>query len=690
MYWKTLFFLYLVTTVSLRVVAQQDSSLNNLLEISRDSLLELKVNKSNDLEVFTSNKKLENILKTPAYVNVITSNEIQDLNFNTLDEVLEFSVGLSTTAAEGNKWPSTAIRGNTPTHYNVNTLLLFDGDPIYNPYNGSFNLAMIPLSSIERIEIVKGSNSVLYGTNAINAVINIIPKRRQRDGVTVNGRAKLGSDLTGVTNNAILFKEGDFSLNTYIDGLTTKGQEQTHLNQDTGLPFLFNKNIVNKNIASIISYKGFQTKILFTNIRDKVTENNRADQLFHFANSDTFDISVPESTDEYQVIVSSSYTHNFSENFNLTAKFQYTDWELTASTASLGRTFFSSFYRGALEGAFNFKEHTSGIIGVEYHNYFGERFRTGIRNGQSVKFLDVNPLSKSYHDIAAFINASTEISNKLNIHYGARLYTSRFGENTSQNFSPRFAVTYELKDNLVVKGIYGRSFRVPSTFEQASISNTAGGNPNLNPETSTSYDFLISGKFKFIQWDLDLFYMTIGDKIVRVDATEEARIITGIPNLVRWNENRKNFNYTGLEFNSKIFLGKSLRGFLGYAYVDVVNPENDPTILGDDPWFYNHMFNLGLSYKLNNYLNFTNSFKYLSGFGFGDNYGPLAPAYALLNLGVNIYPLKKNSLRIELKADNITDTEILRPEVSNRSINTSPTIPYPFGRRFMFGIGYKL
>ncbi len=681
---KTLTYVFLLFFINSWVAGQETKadSTANLYEMTLEDLM--------SLEVFTSNKKLENILQTPAYVNVLTADEIRNLNFNTLEEVLEFNVGLSTTSAEGNKFPSTTIRGNTITTYNVNTLLLFDGNPIYNPYHGSFNLATIPLSSIERIEIVKGANSVLYGTNAINAVINIIPKKLKEDGTSIQGRIKGGSQLTGVANHAILFKEGDFSVNTYVDALTTKGQEHTYFNQNDGSQFQLNKNIVHRNLASIIEYKGLKANILYTNIRDKPTENNRLDQFYHFSRSDTFDIQLPEATDEYQLVAGISYLHTFNDNFNLTGNFQYQNWELTASTPSLARIYLSTSYRGVLESSFKVKKHTSGIFGLEYNNYLGKRERDGIRNGERIMSIDVNPEELVFEDVAAYLNAKTTLTDKLTAYYGVRFYTSSFGGNSSQNISPRLALTYSLKNNLVVKGIYGRSFRVPMTFERASISNTAGGNPGLNPETSTSFDLLISGTSKFIQWDLDLFYMQINDKIVRVEADDRAREITDNPDLVRWYENRDAFNYKGAEFNSKFNFNNKLTGLLGYAYVHADHPENDTTTLGDDPWYYEHMLNIGLSYKPHEQFNITTSFKYMSDFGFGPGYGSVAPSYAVANIGLNIYPLKNRDLRLELKVDNLTDTEILRPEISNRRLETAPTIPYAFSRRFMIGLSYNL
>ncbi len=185
---------------------------SNTLQAQSDTLSATDISKMSiqdlmSIHVITASKKTETLEETPAVVNVISSEEIRALNFNSLEEILEYSVGLSSITAEGNMFTTTTIRGNSVTNYNVNTLLLFNNAPIYNPYHGSFHLATIPLSSIERIEIVKGSNSVLYGTNAINAVINIIPKTAaNKSSQPVSTRIKFGPYKTALFSLATVKK----------------------------------------------------------------------------------------------------------------------------------------------------------------------------------------------------------------------------------------------------------------------------------------------------------------------------------------------------------------------------------------------------------------------------------------------------------------------------------------------------
>lgn len=676
----------LYNTIDIRM---SEKGTTDLFELSLEDLL--------NLEITTTSKKAESITKSPAYFNVVTSEEIDNLNMNTLEEVLEYVTGLSTSIAEGNKFPTTTIRGNTISTYNVNTLLLFDGTPIYNPYHGSFNLATIPLGSIEQIEIVKGSNSVMYGTNAINAVINIIPKKANEDGTVVSGRVKAGSYRTATSNNAIMFKEGDFSANIFADAYRTEGQELTYLDQRDGEEFDMKKNLFTGNLASIVEWKNFKFQGLLSRIQNPVTENTQMYDLMFYKGTDTFTIPSPEVSDEFQTVVGVSYAYPFSDKVTLNAGVNFQDWILTASTPSLERIYSSRGLRGLFELDLSPFEGTSGIVGVEYNNYLGKRERKGIQNGEYVEKVDVNAGEKATKDFAVYLNGNTRLmDDKLGVHYGIRYYSSNYDGNSSTNTSPRLALTYQISSKIAVKGIYGQSFRVPMYYERSSEAKTSFGNPGLNPETSTSYDLVLMGQFNKLIWDIDLFYMEINDKIVRVNTAYEDSLNwanDGVEGVERWFENVSSFNYSGIEANAKYNFNDKLKGFFGYAFVNATNPNDDPDITGDDPWFYKHMVNFGASYKPMSIISLTTSVKYLSDFGFGElagvSYGPIAPSYAVINLGLNIYPLPRKDFRFELKVDNITDVKIYRPEISNRKLNTAPTVPYEFGRRLSVGMSYN-
>lgn len=117
-----------------------DLSTQELLDMSLDELLNVKIS--------SASKKNETLLQSSSAIEIISKEELEILKCNRLSECLEFATGISSVNGEGNIFSTSTIRGDTLVNYNTNTLLLVDGIPILNAYHGSFNLDMMPLSSV--------------------------------------------------------------------------------------------------------------------------------------------------------------------------------------------------------------------------------------------------------------------------------------------------------------------------------------------------------------------------------------------------------------------------------------------------------------------------------------------------------------------------------------------------------------
>jgi len=126
--------------------------------------------------IVTGNLIPTKLKQTGAAVTVITSKEIEESKTNNLSEILTGSAGFQVYESGGPYSLSRAfLRGNETDH----TLVLINGMKIVDPATGrgSVDLERITLSGVERIEVIRGSQSALYGSEAIGGVINIILKR---------------------------------------------------------------------------------------------------------------------------------------------------------------------------------------------------------------------------------------------------------------------------------------------------------------------------------------------------------------------------------------------------------------------------------------------------------------------------------------------------------------------------------
>ena len=128
--------------------------------------------------VVTATRDAQEVRKVPANVTVITADDIQKSGATSVPEVLTGLVGINVTSYSGNASQSIVdMRGfGTEAGYLRNVVML-DGRRLNRPDISGINWLEIPLSEIERIEVVRGANSVLYGDSAIAGSINIITKR---------------------------------------------------------------------------------------------------------------------------------------------------------------------------------------------------------------------------------------------------------------------------------------------------------------------------------------------------------------------------------------------------------------------------------------------------------------------------------------------------------------------------------
>ena len=132
-----------------------------------------------NLEVTSVSKKSEKLGETAAAVFVITQEDIRRSGATSVPELLQMVPGLNVARIDANKWAITARGFNG--HFANKLLVLIDGIPVYTPvFAGVYwDVQVVPMGDVERIEVVRGPGGTMWGANAVNGVINIITKRAQ-------------------------------------------------------------------------------------------------------------------------------------------------------------------------------------------------------------------------------------------------------------------------------------------------------------------------------------------------------------------------------------------------------------------------------------------------------------------------------------------------------------------------------
>jgi len=171
-----------------------------------------------DTIVVTATRTDENVEKLPSSVTVITEEDISDSTAATVQDILENVEGLIIRDLYGTGTKSTVdSRGFAR---GVNTVVLIDGRRINEIDLSGVDWNLIPLENVERIEIVRGSGSVLYGDNATSGVINIITKKGKTETPSIDIEGQMESFSGSEEHLSINGKSGKYDY--YFFGKTRK------------------------------------------------------------------------------------------------------------------------------------------------------------------------------------------------------------------------------------------------------------------------------------------------------------------------------------------------------------------------------------------------------------------------------------------------------------------------------------
>src|SRR5438270_10888415 len=153
-----------------------------------DALKRLSLEELGKIEVTTVSKEPETIWQTPAAIYVLTQDDIRRSGATSIPEALRGAPGVEVARIDSDHW-SVGIRG-FGSQFSKSLLVLIDGRSVYTPlFAGVYwQVQDVVLEDIDRIEVIRGPGGTVWGSNAVNGVINIITKRAQdTTGVLITG-----------------------------------------------------------------------------------------------------------------------------------------------------------------------------------------------------------------------------------------------------------------------------------------------------------------------------------------------------------------------------------------------------------------------------------------------------------------------------------------------------------------------
>lgn len=397
----------------------------------------------------------------PAATEIYDQEKIEKLGANNVMEVVKNIPGFTLTASPtGNTY--IGFRGIAKD----NVAILVNGIPLNQ--DGNYDLESISADIIDRIEVVKGGATVLYGSNASAGVINIITNKK-------------------AAKNKVLIGFGDKNKFKGAVNVATDKLQLSYSRQQSK-----DRGFVYKNSGASNYYTGDKLEKDSLNLQYAISDNLSLQYMYSKKVSDCS----KSVNGVYQPGFHSDIKYNFgqlryvNDDLQATVFFRNRDWKFNTSTHQKGHN-----YGADLQDKFKLGN-TMLTVGANYEN-------ENTKNSNNIE-------AAKRDSAAVFFMTETEVSDKTKIFLGAR---EAYVEESGSKFCPQFQVMHSLgtDDNIYLN--VNRSMRAPHVNEQWGTA-TQLMNPDLKAENGWNYEFGWKKKLAADElFKVNLYHMDINDRI---------------------------------------------------------------------------------------------------------------------------------------------------------------------------------
>ncbi len=520
------------------------------------------------IPVYAASKHQQSTKEAPSLVTIVTADEIQRYGYRNLGDLLRSVPGFYVSLNRGSAG-YVGTRGlNRTTDYGARFLLQVDGHRLTEPVYGTLpNQQDFPLDLdlIERVEIVRGPGSSLYGSNAFFGIVNVITRR----GKDINGvemalstgslstnsvRLSYGKETEGGTelllsgtlygssgNSDLYFSDFDYPA-AGIDG-HARGIDADHAGSFFGR----------------VSHKGLRLTAGHAD-RKKQIPSGRFEAIFGDPNSTNW---------EKRTFAVADYSYTLPSNWEIVARGSFDHYIYKGNIPQLSpeeqaidykTDIDARWLRGEVQASHTFAGRHRVTAGGEYHSLYDlnahlsyeieghhldDRYKTDVR----------------FASFGLFLQDEFRLRDNLLINMGIRLddYDS-FGE----TINPRLGVIYSPWERTTFKLLYGRAFRAPVLSEMfyQSADDPRNINPFLDPEKITAYEGIWEQRLTpWLQTTVSVYRNEISDII------EFSPYADTVGSYIYTNMGETTVK--GVEAIVAVGKEQGIRGRFSYAYADV-------------------------------------------------------------------------------------------------------------------------
>ncbi|HZK03380.1 MAG TPA: TonB-dependent receptor [Bacteroidaceae bacterium] len=501
--------------------------------------------------VVTGTRMISAASAVPMAITIVDKNTLLDRYESSLMNILNEHVagvfvtqraltgyGISTGSAGGIN-----IRGVGGTN-SAQVLVLIDGHPQYAGLMGHPIADSYQTPYVQRVEVVRGPASTIYGSNAMGGVINIITERPQEDATSGRGRVLYGSFNTLESSISYRFKRGLFSGDASLLYNKTDGHRDNMLfDQKQGfikLGYELSANVLISADANITNFKSQNPGALLDSLLD-----NQAD-ITRGSASLTVDNEFERTKGAITYFINWG-DHSINDGHKM-------------GEAPLTYTFHSTDILSGINAFQNSNLFTGNIttVGFDYFHIEGQSWFKHDDGTISAPWNKALPkVEKSADEFGVYIDLRQRVLNNLSLSAGIRL---DYHTITGKEWIPQIGAAYTLLNENEFKFMIGKGFRNP-TFKDLYMFGSQ--NPDLLPESLINYELSYSRKFidGRLNFDINLFYID-GENIIQ----------TLLVNGRRLNVNTGRIKNRGVESSLFYIVNKDLRFKANYSYLNMSNP----------------------------------------------------------------------------------------------------------------------
>lgn len=486
----------------IEITLKKGKSLNINFEIEEDALKLSEV-------IVTAGRSSQKRTEAPVIVNTISTKLLETTQSTVLGEGLNYCTGLRYENDCQNCGFSQIRMNGMEGPYSQ---ILINSRPIFSGLAGVYGLELIPANMLERIEVVRGGGSVLYGSNAIAGTINLIMKDPKTNSFEAGFNTSLiGTGVSG-SNGPKADYNATFNASLVTDdrkaGIAVFGNMRDRqifdANGDSFSEIAPMKNTV---IGTRMFYRpAYRSKLSldFFNIREERKGGNKQDYPDH-------ERDISESVKHDMVTGALTFEQYFRESdlLSVFASGQYLDrdsyYGANQSLSDYGNTVDNTYNAGAQYKAF-INEASSIIGGIEYTGSHLKDIKLGypeysVENGEIVVNHVPNRIvsDQSLSTIGTFAQYEIKLG-KAKLLAGARVEHYSIDDKQADSdksgtvFVPRASIMYDITSSLQVRAGFSRGYRAPQIFDEDLHIETSGSrqvinknDPDLKQENSTSY-----------------------------------------------------------------------------------------------------------------------------------------------------------------------------------------------------------